>query len=277
MPLSRFPRSADLLPDGRLRAAHLAFVERRAVAAAGETLFCKDIARAGLHEVYSATEADAAAATGFVLGTIGQWIAARDGAKAAQPGLFWVRQHHLHAETGRIHAPGLVEFGIPPQAVTMISAPDVRGLLQAGLEGARCAGLLAVLAEFRGDTRQYDLVASRRLTRAAKETGVAVFVLRHGAAVTPSAAESRWTVESLPSRPLAANAPGFPAFGITLLRHRGGREGQHWAVEWNRDQARFDDRAEDRALPRTESGYRAAAPLSGAVVPVSARRTAAAS
>jgi hypothetical protein len=41
---------------------------------------------------------------------------------------------------------------------------------------------------------------------------------------------------------LAAQAPGLPAFEITLLRHRGGMAGQTWILEWNLDTASFEAR-----------------------------------
>ncbi len=217
-------------------------------------------ARAGLHEVYAASAADGPAAAGFVLGAVAQRLDRAGPGDDGGPQVVWVRQDWLGAETGRIHAPGLAEYRLPPAALALVAARDVLGVLQAGLEAARCAALVAVIIEFEGASRLYDLTASRKLNRAALASGVALYLLRHGAAEVASAAETRWRVGALASRPLAANAAGFPAFSVTLVRNRSGRDGQDWAMEWNGDRACFDDRAA----------------LSGAVVPLSADRAVAA-
>ena len=57
----------------------------------------------------------------------------------------------------------------------------------------------------------------------------------------PSAAQTRWRIGAAPSRPLPANAPGFPSFDVSLLRHRGGIAEFDAQVEWDRDQRSFRD------------------------------------
>jgi hypothetical protein len=61
---------------------------------------------------------------------------------------------------------------------------------------------------------------------------------------SPSAAHTRWQVMAAPSMALEANAPGRPAFDLTLLRHRGGRDGLHIIMEWDRDTGSFRERGE---------------------------------
>lgn len=190
-----------------------------------------------LHEIYAAAAADHVAVSGFALG-----VALT---KPAEP-ILWARQDLLDGETGHLCPAGLVEYGLDPAALTLIRARDVRGVLQAGLEAARCRLLGAVIMEFQGQTRAYDLTASRRLNLAARNTGVPVLVLRSAAEPIPSAAETRWRVRALPSLPLPAQAPGRPAFEALLLRRRGsgetrGREGMRWALEWNRDAGCFEE------------------------------------
>lgn len=194
-----------------------------------------------LHEIYAAAPADHVAVSGFALGI------ARDIARTrtAQP-ILWVRQDFLDGEAGRVCPAGLVEFGLDPTVLTLVRARDVLGVLQAGLESARCRPLGAVILEFQGRARRYDLTASRRLNLAARNTGVPVLVLRSAAEPVPSAAETRWRVRALPSFPLPAQAPGRPAFEALLLRRRGagetkGREGMRWALEWNRDAGCFEE------------------------------------
>ena len=197
--------------------------------------------RAGLHEIYAST-VDAAAATGFALG-----LASQCGKQKAA--ILWARHEALHSEAGYVYPPGLVEFGLSPNAITLVRLPHVQSLLQAGLDAARCRALAAILVEFQGEAKAYDLVASRKLALAAKNSGLALFLVRHGGHVLASAAETRWQLRSAPSRPRSANAPGAPAFEATLLRQRG-REatlaGQTWCVEWNRDARVFENRKSRR-------------------------------
>ena len=193
------------------------------------------IDRAGVHEIYAAAAGDGAAATGFAL-AMTKLLLTRKRA------MLWARHDMLQPEAGGIYPPGLIAFGIPPSAVTLVRAQDVQGVLQAGLDAARCSSLAAILVDFWGSARAYDLTASRRLAFAAKSSGVRLFLLRHAASAIPSAAETRWSIKGLPTRPFAADAPGWPAFEITLLRHRGGMAGQVWVVEWNRDTKSFEER-----------------------------------
>lgn len=194
------------------------------------------LARAALHELQAAREADRAAAAGFA--------AALARIAAGERPVLWVRQDALEGEAGRLHAPGLAALGLEPANLVLVRARDLKGLMRAGADAARCAALGAVLIEPWGTARALDLTASRRLAHAARESGVPTLLLRlAGAAAPPSAAATRWLVRPLPSRPLAAAAPGHPAFRVTLLRHRGGRAEGDWRLEWDREGGRFAERA----------------------------------
>ncbi len=217
---------------------------------------------ATLHEFYGAGEADAAALAGAMLASA---MAAGAPRPAAAP-ILWVRQDFFGVETGQLYPPGLMEFGLDPARAILVRAPDVPSALQAGLEGARCAAIGAVLIELWGESRHFDLTASRRLAWAAKVSGTTVFVARIAAQPQPSAAETRWRIAAAPSRALAANAPGYPVFSLTRLRHRGGFASGTQYLEWNRDKRRFEERAMGvvEPLPAERTP-----PLSGLVVPVS--------
>lgn len=205
------------------------------------------LSRAALHEFYAAAEADAPATTGAALAF----------ARLAADGrpVLWVRHEALDREAGAPYSPGLAELGIDPARLIFVRARDVQAALQAGLDGARCAAPGAVVVELRGEAKELDLTASRRLVLAARASGTSVLLARSAAQPQPSAAETRWRVRAAPSRALAANAPGHPAFYLSLLRHRGGRAPGEWHLEWNRDKGCFADGN--------------AAPLSRGVVPVS--------
>lgn len=236
--------------------------------------------QAGLHEIYSGQPADVAAAAGFALATAAQAMqsqatpAKATSAKstpAARPAVLrviWVRQRFLQVEAGAIHPPGLVELGLAPQDMACVLAPDVAGVLQAGLEAARCSGLSTAVVEFWGASPLYGLTASRKLALAARASGVRLLLLRHAAGVVASAADTRWQVASGTSRSLA-QAPGRPCFNITLLRHRSAAAGQSWFVEWNRDAARFE---QPQFARRTSA---ADPPFHGHLASVSAQRAAA--
>ncbi len=99
-----------------------------------------------------------------------------------------------------------------------------------------------MLIELHGRQPLLDLTATRRLTLAAAETGTMVLIARDAGHERPGAAQTRWRVAAAPSTALEADAPGPPAFALTLTRHRGGREGAHFLLEWDRDIACFRDR-----------------------------------
>lgn len=223
------------------------------------------LARGALHEFYAGAEADGVSLSGLAM------MLGNAGGKQAT---LWIRHEAQASETGAPHPAGLAELGFDSTRLLLVRARDVSSALQAGLEGARCAALGAVIVEIRGEARAYDLTASRRLSLAAKTSGVPVFLLRSGAKVMASAAETRWLVCAAPSRALAAKAPGPPAFHLTLLRARHGQEGLQHHLEWNRDAHGFDNRLADR-----EPGYATrlddhpSPPLSRPVVPVSFDRS----
>jgi protein ImuA len=208
------------------------------------------LARGALHEIYALSTADAAAASGFAA-----CLALR---AAKDRPLLWARQDFVDVETGWLHAPGLMELGIDPDRLILVRARDAVGVLRAGAEAARCAAFGAVLIEPWGEPKTVDLTATRRLSLSAACSGVTLLMIRLAARPMASAARTRWSVRAGASAPLEANAPGFPAFSVTLLRNRAGLPVQTWHVEWNRDRRAFST----------------ASPLSRPVVPIPAGRKA---
>jgi protein ImuA len=199
------------------------------------------LVRGRLHDIYADTTAHIGAATGF---------AAALALRAAKgKSLLWVWQEFLENETGRLNASGLAELGLDPGRIILVRARDAEGVLRAGEQAARCAALGAVVVEPWGEPKMLDFTASRRLSLAATKSGTSILMLRAAASPAQSAAATRWRVQALPSRALAANAPGFPAFELNLLRHRGGIAGHVWRVEWDRDRKCFQDRQRTDAAP----------------------------
>ncbi|MCF8708801.1 ImuA family protein [Rhizorhapis sp. SPR117] len=192
----------------------------------------------GLHELYAAQAEDGVSATGFAL------LIAQLQCRARHKPLIWVREARSIAQTGMPYGPGLLDLGLKPDAITLLMLPDARAVLRAGLDSVRDGALGAVLIELVGRQPLFDLTASRRFALAAAETGTIALFTRSKAEPIPSAAHTRWEVANAPSRSLEAGSPGFPAFALTLLRHRGGRDGLHLILEWDRDTASFRQRDE---------------------------------
>lgn len=201
-----------------------------------------------VHEVYAGEEADAAAAAGFA-GAVATGMAQRN------PAVMWLRSRRAG---GVFQANGFAELGGWAGHILLGTMPDAMMLLRTAVDALRCAALGAVVVEGWGAMRELDLTASRRLALAAEKSGVPLFLLRIGAQPVPSAAQTRWQVDSAPSQALPGNAPGRPTFDIALLRQRSGPCGLSWRVEWDRDRYKFHEPA-----------------LSGAVVSVPVRRPAA--
>jgi protein ImuA len=224
------------------------------------------LARGALHEFYAAAQADASSLSA---------LAMRLGEAGRAQARLWVRHAVQDREMGALHPPGLADLGLDPACMLLVRARDAPSALQAGLEGARCAALGAVIVEIWGAARAYDLTASRRLALAARASGVPVFLLRIGAKPVASAAETRWLARATPSRALAARAPGHPTLHLALLRARNGQEGSHHHLEWNRDAHGFEIRAPGSREPGhgSDPAGRPAAPVSGVVVPVSFHRS----
>lgn len=196
----------------------------------GEDMWlAQGLARGKLHEVYGTADA-AACGAGFAI-----MQAMLSGATP----LLWLRIETAERATGRLHATGLAELGLAPEALIVVLVPDAPALLRASADAARCPGLGTVLIESWGPVRGLDLTATRRLMLAAEASGTTVVSLRIDAAPEPSAAETRWSVAAAASTPLAAQAPGLPALDIELLRRRGGPAGARWRVEWDRDTTSF--------------------------------------
>lgn len=212
------------------------------------------LARAQLHEVYAADGADGPAAIGFAVASA---LAA-----GALP-VLWLRTERDEAVTGRLHATGLAELGLPPDALLLVIVPDEAAALRVAADAARCAGLGTLLIESHGPARGLDLTATRRLMLAAEASGVTVLSVRVAAQVSPSAAATRWSVVACPSTALPAAAPGSPAFDVECLRRRGAPAGTCERVEWNRDDRCFED-------PGADKPCRDAPPLAGAGLPLAA-------
>jgi protein ImuA len=194
------------------------------------------LARGAMHEVFAASGAQGAAATGFTLGLTRRLT-------LDKRFVLWVRQDFSALESGDLSMTGFAELGLDPRYVVVVRAPTAESVLRTAADGLACNALGVVVAEIWGETRAFDLVASRKLTLAAGDSGVTALMLRLGAQPEASTAETRWVVRAAHSPPVAAwQAWGWPAFDIELARNRHGPTGR-WIMEWTSDEYLFRERA----------------------------------
>ena len=193
------------------------------------------IERGTVHEVFAAAGHEVAA-TGFVMG-----LAAR---AAVDKRMLWVVRDFAAREFGNLSATGVLELGIDPARILLFHAATMEDALRATGDALSCGALGAVVIEIPGNPKIFDLVASRRLTLAATQKSISVFLLRLGAALQASTAETRWQVRAAPSASVFEDW-GHPVFLVDLIRNRHGRTGS-WAVEWNCDAYCFQTPAQDR-------------------------------
>ncbi|WP_176596251.1 MULTISPECIES: ImuA family protein [Sphingobium] len=238
------------------------------------------LARGRVHEFFAATE-EAAAGAGLAL-ILGRLA-------AGEAPLLWLRTLAAGRAGGMLYGPGLAALGIDPERLVIGLMADDGTLLRAAVDALRCPALGALVVELRGAAPLLDLTASRRLALAAEASGVTAFMLRIGGDPAPSAADTRWRVAAAPSLPVPGNGPGMSAFDLSLLRRRAGRDGLAWRLVWDNGRGMFEESGDGRderhdlgrsggeqnGRRRDGGGRDRQAPLSGAVVSVSADRPAA--
>jgi protein ImuA len=207
------------------------------------------LARGSLHELV-ATGAPGGGPAGSVAGVAGFAAALMACAARAEltddgpgPAFAWLRTERAEALAGQLHGPGLADLALDPARLLLGVLPDDEALLQAALEVARCPAIAVLVIECWGAMPRLDLGMTRRLALTSAGSGVTVLLLRLGGAGTASAAQTRWQLRPALSAALPMRAPGAPAWGLELLRHRAGVKPQGWRLEWNRDDRHFRNAA----------------------------------
>jgi protein ImuA len=171
--------------------------------------------------------------------------------------LFWIRPDYEALEYGALSATGLLELGGAPKNLFLLRTPDAADALCAAADILACPHVGAVVLELCGTPRALDLVASRRLALLAEESGVTLFVLREGAQPEPSAAATRWQVQSLASHPQNDDW-GAPRFSARLTRHRLGALCD-FTLEWDIENGIFHPAAHPGAVAAASADRPAAA------------------
>jgi protein ImuA len=193
--------------------------------AAADSVLGGGLRRGAVHDVFAA---------GWAGGGFAACLAIQ--AAGAKP-LFWIRPDYEALEYGALCAQGILELGGDPQKLFLMRAANAEMALAAAADILACPHVGAVVLEIAGDAKCLDLVASRRLSLLAEESGVTLFVLRQGRHAEPSAAITRWHAASAPSRH-GDEDWGNPRFTVTLSRHRLGETGE-WLMEWNPRKGHF--------------------------------------
>lgn len=233
----------------RIEAASVPLAQQRRKAALGHA--AADAALHGgilpgtLHEVYAA-ERDAVSATAFAA-----MLALR--AMHKRSCILWVRQDFTAQQCGELSAQGLFDLGIDPERLLLVKTRNSGDALRAASDALSCKAIGAVVLEIWRQPKSLDLVASRKLTLRAGNSGVTIFLIRIAAPdVMPSTAETRWFVRA-ERTPDFVEDWGNPLFEATLARNRHGQTGA-WAMEWSCDARVF------REVPQNSRPRISAAP-----------------
>ncbi len=140
--------------------------------------------------------------------------------------VLWVQDRTAIRLSGRPYRAGLPQD--LQQRIIHVEAATSEDALFALEEGLRCRDLACVIGEIAGNPRALDFTASRRLSLAAEQHGVALWLVRLDAEPDLSSARMRWRTHAHPSSPPRWNraAPGAPAWQTELFRARSHPPGQ---------------------------------------------------
>ncbi|QZZ37453.1 inducible mutagenesis protein A [Nitratireductor kimnyeongensis] len=215
-----------------------------------------------LHEILPANHGDFTAGIGFGICLLARLLRQRPGK------ILWVVPDHIANREGALYPPGLAALGLDPNRMIQVEAHKPIDVLWALEEGLSHAPLAAVAGLLPDKARAYDFAASRRLGLRAARHGVTALLMRgRQACAENTAAETRWSVSTLPSHTLYPGqaGPGAPQWRLQLLKCRQGlsrRLSQHWDVEWDHETLSFRlpaplaDRAPDHAFWQSEASRR---------------------
>ena len=143
--------------------------------------------------------------------------------------ILWVQTREAMLRNGRPY-----HHGLPcklRRRLIHVEVQTARDALFALEEGVRCRDFAFVIGEVRGNPRELDFIASRRLTLTAQRHSTRLYLVRLDAKPDLSSARMRWNVRSAPSpRPRWDNdAPGIAAWEAELFRARAHPPGQ-WTL-----------------------------------------------
>ena len=189
------------------------------------------LVRGSLHELTGGSVQQSGAVTGFALALTAR--AAADGRS-----VLLIQTDFAALEAGIPYGVGLDLLGLPLRHLLILRVSRPLDLLWAFEEALKSHSLAAVLAELPENGDATDLIATRRLTLAARTGEGLGLLLRHRPCSLPTAAMTRWQVAAAVSQPDAYGGLGRTAFDLSLSKNRRGRCGR-WIVCWNHDERIF--------------------------------------
>ncbi|MGE3991473.1 ImuA family protein [Pseudorhodoplanes sp.] len=229
--LARLRRSMDNIQHYQSDNAPLPLGLRRADAMLGGGLV-----RSALHEITPAAPMHLGAATGFALALAA--LSDRAAGKAGTGGreTLLIQTDMARFESGAPYGIGLDLFGLPARRLLVLRARRPIDALFAMEEALKCRGLASVIAELPDDAA--DLIATRRLSLAARAHDGIGLLLRHRSTSVPSAATTRWEVAASLGVRDAYGGIGMTAFQLSLVKNRRGPCGR-FRVAWSHHEHAF--------------------------------------
>ena len=190
----------------------------------------------GMHEIAASAPAGVTAAAGFAAALMARHLALMPDADTRP--LLWCRHTASVSEHGHLYGHGLAALGLASERLLTVSLTRPRAILWTIEEALKSTALAGVVTDMTAEA--LDLTASRRLMLAARAAGVPLLLVFARPLAAATAALTRWRVAPHASGPPAfdTDAPGLPAWTLTLERSRAGRPGQ-WTVEWHHATHRF--------------------------------------
>jgi protein ImuA len=183
-----------------------------------------------MHEVQPSRVLDQGAAAGLA-GALAALLSKTNDGKQ----IVWIQHDFDAMEIGSLH--GADSFGLPLSSLLIVRVPRVIDVLWGFEEALKCRAVAAVIAEI-AEAEAVDLIATRRLSLAARDGGGLGLLLRHRACLAPSAAATRWEVASAPGERDQFGGLGHPAFTLSLIKNRCGPCGR-WTIAWDHHERAF--------------------------------------
>jgi protein ImuA len=185
-----------------------------------------------LHEMAPERPSDFGAACGFTLALA--CLAAKGGGET-----LWIQTDFARLEGGALYGTGLELFGLPSQRLLVLRAKRAIDALFAMEEALKCRAVASVIAELPDDSA--DLIATRRLSLAARDHRGLGLLLRHRSSSMPSAAMTRWNVAAASGPRDDFGGIGITSFLLSLVKNRRGPCGR-WNVAWDHHECVFVSR-----------------------------------
>jgi protein ImuA len=181
----------------------------------------------GFHELMAGAPGDEGAALALAFSMASQAAGGRGGS------LCFCGLASETQERGALYGHGFGALGLEAGRLIMITAPKEQDLLWTLEEAIASGAFGAVIGALGARERLYAFAASRRLKLRASANETPLFLLRHRSNGGATAAQGRWRVSSMPSRPEGGHGLlGRPRLRLRLERMAGYRP-RNWEMEFD--------------------------------------------